>query len=132
MSNHDCLNPPELPAPRGYSHAVLTRGRETLFISGQIGCDADGTVVSADLVEQFSRALENLLLVVRRGGGRPESIARLTIYVTDVTQYRTRKKEIGIAYRRTMGNHYPAMTLLEVQGLFEPGTQIELEATAVL
>jgi enamine deaminase RidA (YjgF/YER057c/UK114 family) len=56
----------------------------------------------------------------------------LTIYTTDVLQYRSRLKGLGEAYRKVMGRHYPAMALLEVKGLFEPNARIELEATAIL
>jgi enamine deaminase RidA (YjgF/YER057c/UK114 family) len=129
------VNPDSLPKPRGYNHGVLAggpAGGRILFISGQIGCDGDGVIVSSDLVVQFERALRNMLEVVRASGGDVGSIARLTIYVTDATIYRARLKALGDVYRNVMGKHYPAMALLEVKGLFDPGAKIEIEATAVL
>jgi enamine deaminase RidA (YjgF/YER057c/UK114 family) len=129
---HELLNPPLLPFPRGFSHAVVTGGGKIVFVAGQIGCDEKGTVTSTDLVEQFTKALENLMVVIAASGGGPESIARLTIYVTEMVEYRARLKGIGQAYRSVMGKHYPAMALIEVKGLFEPTSKIELEATAVI
>ena len=129
------VNPESLPKPRGYNHGALASirpGDRILFVAGQIGCDKDGAIVSSDLVEQFERALRNTLEVVRAAGGDVGSIARLTVYVTDVMLYRAHLKALGAAYRSAMGKHYPAMAVLEIRGLFDPGAKIELEATAVL
>jgi enamine deaminase RidA (YjgF/YER057c/UK114 family) len=59
-------------------------------------------------------------------------VARLTLYVTDRRQYLANLPAVGEAYRKVMGRHYPAMALLEVQALLEPGALVEIEATAVL
>lgn len=129
---HRKLQPETLPAPRGYTHAILAEPGRHLFVAGQIGCDATGAIVSADLVDQLGLALRNIMEVVRSAGGHPRSITRMSIFVTDVTEYRARLGPIGAAYREVMEDHYPAMTLVEVKGLFEPRAKIEIEATAVL
>src|SRR5262249_43858041 len=85
-----------------------------------------------DFPGQLARALENALAVVRAAGGGPEHVARLTLYVTDRRQYLADLAAVGEAYRRVMGRHYPAMALLGVQALLEPGALVEVEATAVL
>lgn len=121
----------ELAAPRGYSHGILATGR-LLFVAGQIGWNARGQLVSDDLVDQFDQALANVLAVVREAGGRAESVARLTIYVTDKAEYLAAQGAIGARYRARMGKHYPAMTLVEVKALLEDGAKVEIEATAVL
>ena len=125
------VNPAKLPPPKGFNHGVLAPGGRILFVAGQIGCDVHGVIASADIVDQFERALSNMLEVVSEAGGTPTSIARLTIYTTDMLQYRSRLKGLGEAYRRVMGRHFPAMVLVEVKGLFEPNSKIELEGTAV-
>src|SRR5215468_6854615 len=111
------INPPELGKHSGYSQGVKTQAGPLLFISGQIGWDEQGRIVSEDFAEQFDKALSNVLTVVRAGGGTPESLARLTIYVTDKHEYLESAKKIGETYRRLVGKHYPAMTLVEVKGL---------------
>jgi len=126
------FNPHSLPAPKGYSHGALAPEGRLLFVAGQIGCDTHGALVSADLAEQFERALLNMMEVVRAAGGDAGSVVRLDIYVTDAVQYRTRLKSLGEAYRRVMGKHFPAMALVEVNGLFEPTAKVEVEATAVI
>jgi enamine deaminase RidA (YjgF/YER057c/UK114 family) len=125
------IDPESLARPRGYSHGVRGQG-ELLFVAGQIGCDREGRLVSGDLVEQFARALDNVLEVVRAAGGSPSSVARMVLYVTDRREYRERSKPIGEAYRSRMGTHYPAMVLAEVKSLFEDEAKVEIEATAIL
>jgi enamine deaminase RidA (YjgF/YER057c/UK114 family) len=126
------INPESLGAPHGYANGVLTEGGRLLFIAGQIAWDQQQQIVSADIVEQFDRALANVVAVVTEAGGEPEQIARLVIYVTDKNEYRARMKEIGECYRARMGKHFPAMVLVEVAGLLEDDAKIEIEGVAVL
>jgi enamine deaminase RidA (YjgF/YER057c/UK114 family) len=127
------INPESLGAPRGYSNGALSNpGARILFIAGQIAWDEQQQIVSDDLVEQFDRALGNVITVVAEAGGQPGMIARLIIYVTDKNEYRDRMKEIGECYRARMGKHFPAMVLVEVKGLLEDRARIEIEGTAVL
>ena len=127
------INPESLGAPRGYSNGVLTEaGGRWLFIAGQIGWDENQKIVSDDLIEQFDRALANVITIVTEAGGKSDQIARLIIYVIDKDQYRTRMKEIGERYRARMGKHFPAMVLVQVAGLLEDHAKIEIEGIAVL
>jgi enamine deaminase RidA (YjgF/YER057c/UK114 family) len=130
--NHELINPPELGPPRGYSNGILAAPGRLLFVAGQIGCDAEFQVVSDDFVAQFERALENVLCVVRTAGGVPEDIVRFTIFVVDKDAYLGALGDVGVAYRRHMGRHYPAMALVEVRALIEPRALLEIEATAVI
>jgi len=132
VSGHRLLNPPNLPKPRGFSHGVVAARGKIVFVAGQIGCDAQGAIHSSDIVDQFGLALENVLQVVVAAGGGPDSIARLTIFVTDLVEYRARLKGLGAVWRRVMGAGYPAISLVEVKALFESNAKIEIEATAVL
>jgi enamine deaminase RidA (YjgF/YER057c/UK114 family) len=119
--------------PRGYTNGLLTTPDvRLLFISGQIAWDEQQLIVSTDFVEQFDRALRNVLAVVREAGGAPGGLARLVVYVTDKEEYRARTAEIGERWRALMGRHYPAMTLVEVKGLLEDGAKVEIEGIAVL
>jgi len=125
------INPAELSPPRGYSHGVLAEGR-LLFVAGQVGWTTDGRLISDDFVDQFDQALANVLSVVRAAGGTRESLARLTIYVVDKSAYVAAQRAIGERYRGRMARHFPAMTLVEVRSLLEPGALVEIEATAVI
>ena len=125
------INPPDLVKPLGYSHGAIGSGR-TLFIAGQIGVDKDGNLAGEDLVIQFDQALGNLVRVIEDAGGKPEDIAKITLLVLDKRDYREKGRDIGRAYRRHLGRHFPAMTLAEVKGLWDDGAKVEIEAVAML
>ena len=123
------VNPASLPSPRGYNNGILLNG--VLFIAGQIGWNEKG-VLEAGLVRQFEQALVNIMEIVLSAGGNVQQIGRFTIFVKDKNEYRNKQKEIGEAYRRRMGKHFPAMSLVVVKDLLEEGALVEIEATAVL
>jgi enamine deaminase RidA (YjgF/YER057c/UK114 family) len=125
------VNPPNFAPPRGYSHGIVMQGR-MLFVAGQVAWNEHAEIVSDTFADQFEQALANVIAVVQAAGGTPESIARMTMFVTDKSEYLAATREIGTRYRSRMGRHYPAMTFVEVRGLLEPGAKIEIEATAVL
>ncbi len=127
----ELVNPPSLAKPRGFSHGAVARGR-TLALAGQIGWDANAKLVSTELAPQFAQALANLAEVLRAAGGRPEDLVSLRIYVTDKKRYLAAVKEVGEAYRRLLGRHYPAMALVQVADLLEDGALVEIEGLAVL
>ncbi|HWS53800.1 MAG TPA: RidA family protein [Pyrinomonadaceae bacterium] len=127
------INPAALGRPRGYANGLLTPpGVRLLFVAGQIGWDEQQRLVGEDFVEQFDRALRNVLAVVAEAGGAPGCVARLVVYVTDKREYAARTAEIGERWRALMGRHYPAMALVEVKALLEDGAKVEIEATAAL
>ena len=126
------VNPRELAEPRGYNNGMLSPPGRMLAIAGQIGWDAESKLVSDDLLAQFDRAMANVLAVLHEAGGVPTDIIQLRIYVIDKKRYVERRKEIGVAYRERMGRHYPAMSLVQVADLLEPGAQVEIEGLAVI
>jgi enamine deaminase RidA (YjgF/YER057c/UK114 family) len=128
---HSLINPETLPPPSGYSHAVIASPGTLVSLGGQTGHRADGTIAD-DLVEQFDQAASNVAEAVRAAGGRPEHLVQLLIFVTDVAGYRGRREEIGEAYRRHLGKHFPAMALLGVAELFDERAKVELVGVAVV
>jgi enamine deaminase RidA (YjgF/YER057c/UK114 family) len=127
------INPEALGAPRGFSHGVVApAGSRLLFVAGQVGWDHQQRLAPGGFVPQFERALENIRAVVELAGGRMDEICRLTIYVTDRRLYELELRAVGEAYRRVVGRHFPAMALVEVAALLEPGALVEIEATAAL
>ena len=117
--------------PKGYANGILARGR-TLFIGGQIGWTAEQVFETDSFIGQMEQALRNILAVLEAAGGRPEHLARLTWYVTDKKDYLDNQGAVGEAYRRVLGYHFPAMTMVVVSALIEDAAKIEIEATAVL
>ncbi len=129
------VNPATLTKPSGYSHGWEVRGGRTVYLAGQVAFDKDGNVVGkGDLVAQFRQVCENLKVIVTSRGGTLQDIVKLTIYVLDKASYRTHREAIGAVYREYFGTHYPAMTLVEVRGLYDQdaGCLLEVEGIAAL
>ena len=127
----DAINPPGWARPKGYANGILVDGRR-LYTGGQIGWNGDQVFETHDFVGQFEQTLRNIAAIVEAAGGRVEDIVRLTWFITDKTEYLARQKEMGEAYRRVMGRHFPAMSVLVVAGLIEDAALVEIEATAHL
>jgi enamine deaminase RidA (YjgF/YER057c/UK114 family) len=125
------LQPEGWADARGYSNGVSAEGR-MVFVAGQVGWNARSQFESDDLVAQVEQALMNVVAVLRAAGAGPEHLARMTWYVTDKKAYLSRQQDIGDVYRRIIGRHFPAMTLVVVAGLLEDRALVEIEATAVL
>ena len=125
------LQPPTWVMPRGYSNGVVAAGR-IVFVAGQVGWNANGEFETKDFAGQARQALINIVTVLAEAGGRPRDIARLTWYIVDKDEYLASYRSLGMAYREVLGNHYPAMTAVQVAALVEDGAKVEIEATAVI
>ena len=128
---HEMLNPRHWKAPAGYSNGVAARGR-MIFTGGIIGWTPDQVFETDDFAGQVRQALHSIVEVLACGGAGPEHLVRLTWYVTDKRAYLDNLKEVGRAYRETIGRHYPAMALVQVVALVEDRALVEIEATAVV
>jgi enamine deaminase RidA (YjgF/YER057c/UK114 family) len=125
------IQPEGWAPPKGYSNGIVATGR-TLYVAGQVGWNEKEQFESADFGEQFAKALDNVLAVVKAAGGQPTDVVRLTMYVTDLDAYRASLKAIGRAWKERFGKHFPVMALVGVAGLVEVGALVEIEATACL
>ncbi|MCI3933613.1 RidA family protein [Streptomyces sp. AN091965] len=128
----DRLNPASLSPATGFSHAVVATGGRVVFLAGQTALDADGKVTGATLPEQFEQALGNLLAALRAAGGTPADLARVTVYATDVADYRAHARELGAIWKRLAGRDYPAMAVIGVVRLWDAECLVELDGFAVL
>ena len=125
------LHPKDWAPTRGFSSGVAAEGRQ-IFVAGQIGWNARQEIVSDDFVAQVEQALRNVVDILAEADARPEHLVRLTWYITDKREYLVRSSEVGQAYRRVIGRHFPAMTLVQVVALVEDRAKVEIEATAVV
>ncbi|MFH8610355.1 RidA family protein [Streptomyces sp. NPDC018029] len=132
MSSLDRVNPAELSPPKGFSHAVTATGSRLVFLAGQTALDGEGKITGATLPEQFERALTNLLTALRHAGGTPADLARVTVYATDVADYRACAPELGGIWRRLAGRDYPAMAVVGAVRLWDESALVELDGVAVL
>jgi enamine deaminase RidA (YjgF/YER057c/UK114 family) len=129
---HRIVNPPGLAPPVGFAHAVVAAPGRTVHLGGQTAQAPDGSISGDGMVEQFEVAAGNLVTALAAAGGRPEHLVSVQIFVTDAAAWRAALGDLGAAWRRHFGRHYPAVALLEVTGLFDPAAKVELVATAVV
>lgn len=118
--------------PIGYANGIAAKAGRIVFIAGQVGWDAQQHFHSADIAPQFEQALQNVLAVLAEAGGEARHICRITAYCCDKPAYLAARRELGAIWRRRMGTHYPAMSMIFVGDLLDSPGKIELEATAVL
>lgn len=125
------LHPAGWKAPVGYANGVAASG-QLVFIAGQVGWNAEQVFESESIAPQFEQALRNVLAVLAEAGGRPEHICRMTAYCCDKPAYLAARRELGGIWKRLMGRHYPAMSMIFVSDLLDHPGKVELEATAVI
>ena len=125
------LQPDGWKPARGYSNGIAATGR-IIVTGGQIGWNGDQEFETDDFIGQCEQTLQNILDILAEDGAGPENIVRLTWYITDKRAYVARQKELGQAYRRVMGRHFPAMAVVQVTALIEDRAKVEIEATAIV
>ncbi len=125
------LQPPGWARPKGFSNGIAAAGR-IVFVAGQVATNPAGKIESESFAAQVRQALANILAVLAEAGGKAEHIARMTWYITDKQEYLAQMREVGAAYRETIGSHFPVMTMVEVTALIEGQAKVEIEATAVV
>ena len=131
MGDTRTLLPKGWPRPRGYANGIAASGR-LVFVAGMIGWDESEKLVSDDFAGQFRQVLVNTLAVLGEAGAGPEHITRMTWFVTDRDEYLAALPELGRCWKAVMGANYPAMAVVVVAGLIEPGAKVEIESTAVV
>jgi len=131
ITPHKILQPEGWARPLGYANGIEARGR-IVFTGGQVGWTGQGVWEALDLPGQVRQTLQNIVDVLAVAGAGPEHVTTMTWYLIDRKDYMARIKEIGAAYRATMGRHYPAMAVVQVSGLIEDAALVEIQATAVV
>ena len=115
----------EAPAAIGtYSQAVEVNG--TVYLSGQIPLDP----ATMELVEGFEaqahQVFKNLSAVTTAAGGSLADIVKLTIYLTDLSNFPT----VNTVMAEYFDEPYPARAALGISEL-PKGAQIEAEGIMV-
>ena len=128
----EVLLPPGWAPPIGYANGIAAKPGRIVFIAGQVGWDAEQRFHSEAIAPQFEQALSNVLAVLAQAGGKPEHVCRITAFCCDKPAYLAARPELGKIWRRLMGKHFPAMSMIFVSDLLDNPGKIELEATAVL
>ena len=127
---HKTIQPEGWAPAKGYANAMLTEDG-TLYVGGQIGWTAEQVFETHDFIGQMEQALRNIVDIVEASGGTVADITRLTWFIIDKQEYLAKQREVGEVYRRVLGRHFPAKSMLVVAGLIEDEALLEIEATAV-
>ena len=117
------VNPPDLPEPVGFAHAVVAGG--AVYLGGQIG---EGET----LVEQFDSAARRIVTALNAAGAKPDDLVSLVVYTSEIDEYRASTSELGEVWQKHFGKRYPAMALIGVGALMDPEAKIELMGVAVV
>lgn len=125
------LQPEGWKPAKGYANGILAEGR-MVFTGGQIGWNAAQEFETDDFTGQAEQTLQNIVDILAEAKAGPEHLVRLTWYVTDKQEYLACQRELGEAYKRVIGRHFPAMALVQVVALVEDRAKVEIEATAML
>lgn len=129
---HEIILPEGWPIPKGYSNGILAIKGKTLYMAGQVGWTPEEKFASEKLVPQFEQALKNIVAIVKKAGGKPEHICKMTCFCKDRNQYLESRRELGKIWKEIIGNHYPCMSMIFVVDLLDHPAVIEIEATAVI
>lgn len=116
---------------RGYSHAIKTADR--ILVAGVLPWDpTTQEVQGANFAEQWALALKNFAEVLNAGGADPSDVTCLRVFVTSFDAYRSAASSLAEGWKPVFGNHFPAITMVEVAALIEPDAMIEIEGEAVI
>ncbi|HEV2780429.1 MAG TPA: RidA family protein [Actinophytocola sp.] len=132
MIPHEIIPVPELMEPVGFAHAIVTAPGRTVHLAGQTAHGDDGEIQGSSIVEQFDAAAWNVVTALRAAGASPYHVASMTIYVTDIAEYRACRRELVPVWRKHFGRYYPAAALIGVSELVDPAAKVELVCTAVI
>ena len=117
-------------APAGPTYSRAVKAGNMMFISG---CTARGTDSQGKpMMEQLDVALGRLVKVAGAEGAGPDSFAKLTVFVTSISDYQADIEKQQELFSSHFQQQYPANSLIEISALAEPGLDVEVEAVVVL
>lgn len=126
------VNPATLGKPSGFSHAVRASGGTTVHLAGQTALDANGQILGDNIIQQFEKALTNMLTALQAAAGSPRDLVSLTIYLVDIKDYRAHGREIGRVWKRLIGDSYPATAAIGVTRLWDVEALVEVQGVAYI
>lgn len=132
MAVHRHLNPPAIPAPRGYSHVVETKGpSRTIYLSGQLGMTPDGKFAgdAGDFRAQAIQCFENIKAALAAVGATFEHVVKVNNYLIDMAHLPI-YFEVRDRYVDT--TNPPASTTVQISKLARDGALYEIEAIVVV
>ena len=127
MPNRAIIHTDNAPAAIGtYSQAV--KMNNTVYLSGQIPLDpATMEMVEGGFEAQVEQVFKNLTAVCEASGGSLQSIVKLNIFLTDLSNFAA----VNEAMSRHFSEPYPARAAIGVKEL-PKGSLVEMDGIAVV
>lgn len=122
------INPDNLYKSPAFSQAVLAEGGKTLYIGGQNGILADGTMVNDSLEMQTEQALKNIIEILKTVGAAQKNVVKMNLYIAKGQDIR----QGYAASQKVWGGSPTAITAMFVESLTVPGALVEIDAIAVV
>ena len=120
-------NPPSLPTPRSYHHAVAVEAGRTIYLSGQVAFDAKRNIIGgADIVAQTRLSLENVKRALQAAGSSLDKVVKVTVFITNAGHFNA----VNEVYREFFPHDPPARTFCTV-GSWPWEFDIEIECIAL-
>lgn len=125
------LQPDGLVVSPAFSHvAIVPPGATTIYVGGQNGVDATGTIVSDDVAEQSSRAIDNASIALEAAGASLADVVQWTVLIKEGADLTAAYGAVGP--RLAGPGAPPLVTAALVAGLGVPGALVEVSAIAAL
>ena len=123
------LESPNLAKSRGImSQGVKVPAGNLVFVSGQVGRNAQGEVAKGDIKAQTHQTIANIRSVLTEAGATLDDVVKVTLFVTNIEEHYAPIHEVRAEYFK---KDYPASTMVEVKALASKDFLIEIEAVAV-
>jgi 2-iminobutanoate/2-iminopropanoate deaminase len=117
----------QAPAPfqgAPYSQGIASGG--FVFVSGQLGINAEGNMAEGGISAQTEQVMKNLSAILEAAGTSLQNVVKATIFLADLGDF----QEMNEVYARFMGDEPPARATFQVAAL-PSGALIEIEVIAV-
>ena len=129
MTRTDLYAPELAPSSGHFAHGVAVRGGRTIYVSGQVARNRDGSVEGVgDPARQTEKLLENMRYVLAQAGASLADVVQVVVYVRHMEDV----PAIHAVRERVFGDCRPASTLVEVSQLRHPDFLVEISAIAVV
>ena len=103
---------------------IATEG--LVFLSGQLGADTKGNLVSEDVVGQTQKAFENIGVLLEASDLTYDDIVKTTVLLDDMNDFAKMNEE----YAKYFNEPFPARSCFEVAKL-PKNAKVEIECIAI-
>lgn len=109
----------------GYPFSESVRIGNLLFLSGQVGEDAEGNLVQGGIQAEAEQVMLNIEGALARRGLSMEHVVKCTVFLADIAEWGV----FNEIYKKHFAHPYPARSALGASGL-AVNARVEMECIA--